>query len=586
MFYPHAEIYYISPHGDNANTGLDTDHPWRTFEHAFTEVWTDTEPVVLRLINGPMHLGIGRDNALPWYDVLQNESRRPDLTIEGYPGLQTITGIDSRFILTNWSAPVGEDYYERVWPQNQIFNFPALPDTNAQGDTLWYADSVDVEPSYPTIPFDGSFLKHREFVGYVYNNQGSFEYGSYVMYPEQFVDEGDPDENTWSVNVRFPFQDKRIRIHADVPFVTFTDTTVYKWYTPRLQTLFNFHEVNSITLKNLRFTLTSPYQGEPAVQIKLCSNVRIDNCHFDYNGGRGLTITKCIAGFDEVNMEYYCDPEVSEDSPSVLITNSTFNHNGTYGLFAQDCVGMGIFDCDISYNNWRAYRSKRMDHDCGGSKLHRVHDVCVEDVSFHENQGVGLWFDQDAHNISINSINSSNNYSGGLIIEMSEENILIQGGMLAQNGQKPDTNSVAFWFPGDLGLTVAGQVLVQGLHIDENHAGQKATPIRIGGMHRDGGLIICSENTINRAMGAIIFVECTIERHTGSFPFISFHPGISDTNRCAFFTANLLYGGNSWNTGGVWEDDLPYDIQSRIDHCEGVLPTPWRPPYPYPHVFE
>ena len=140
---------------------------------------------------------------------------------------------------------------------------------------------------------------------------------------------------------------------------------------------------------------------------------------------------------------------------------------------------------------------------------------------------------------------------------------------------------MAFWFPGDLGLTVSGQVIVQGLHIDENHAGQKATPIRIGGMHRDDGLIICSEDSVSRHMGAVAILESTIERYNNSYPFISFHPDVPDSNRCMFYSGNLLYGGNDWITGAVHEDDLPYDIETRIDHCEGEF-TPWMQPYPYP----
>lgn len=569
--------YYVSQSdGDNSNGGKSQNDAWRDLRSAMSQVYSDAADTVLLILDdGPFHLASYDTTTNVWSGY-----NRPHLIIAGN-GMQTITGVDSvGGWLDDWVPVIGSDYLEQDWPAVSPGDSTYAFDYNiALLGQDWInkvaASEDSIRPSYANdIPFDGRFLIRRELLCYEDRTGATLSYEKYNLYPDEFIVEDEPGDGYFSVDFWETASARSVHILSSESEANLDDPTKYKWYIPAMDDLFWFTQVRSVTLKNLRFTHTTGHTNQAAVNITSCTNVTIDNCHFDNNNGRGLHLSNCSSGYTEQSQEWDCDLDADYDA--VKITNSTFNGNGSYGLSAAHCTGVTIEDCDINYNNWAAYRAGTMDWDCGGAKLFACRRVRVDTLTVKSNQGVGLWIDQDGRDMQIDSLVSKANYSAGLVFELTREKIMVNDGVLYNNGVKPDANQVVSFTPASLVFAAVDSIVMNNLTIDQ--AGSPDTfPV---GLYLTHGVIseyvTCSETEYDTlGWGKTIFNDCVTKRYSSSelfFHEIGYDTAPNDTLYCNYFDRVFEGTDCQWWTGATYQSSTPPTaLQTWINaNCPGL----------------
>jgi FlaG/FlaF family flagellin (archaellin) len=171
---------------------------------------------------------------------------------------------------------------------------------------------------------------------------------------------------------------------------------------------------NNLLFKDLNIQNGSDY-FEGAMRHEGCHNVRVENCNFTHNGGKGLVT---LSGSD------------------YSIANCQFYKNGIAGYTSGIMKNVVISKAKVTHNNWRGFNGEMTDWDSAGIKMVVSHNIKIQDsfVSSNYGQSSGIWFDSDIKNATIINTTSTKNTLGyGFFYEASQGPCLVKNCNFSEN---------------------------------------------------------------------------------------------------------------------------------------------------------
>ena len=177
--------------------------------------------------------------------------------------------------------------------------------------------------------------------------------------------------------------------------------------------VFTLSGATNFVFRGLTFehAATCPQAGN-ALTVNNSSNVLVDTDKFLWNNQSGL-------GFYETS--------------NVVVHNSVANHNGGGGLGANQGKNLVFTANETSYNNWRDAMGAYYGWAYAGAKWLGLHGASFNGWKSYYNQTGGVWFDTDNANVSIQSLDSSNNLTYGMFLEANEGPISITSSKFCNN---------------------------------------------------------------------------------------------------------------------------------------------------------
>jgi hypothetical protein len=177
--------------------------------------------------------------------------------------------------------------------------------------------------------------------------------------------------------------------------------------------VFTLSGATNFVLRGLTFehAATCP-QGGNALTINNSTGVLVDTDNFLWNNDAGL-------GFYEAN--------------NVVVQNSVANHNGAEGFSAAQGKNYNYNNNETSYNNWRGAMAAFYGWGVAGTKLIALHGASLSEWKSYYNQTGGVWFDTDNADVSIQSLDSSNNLTYGMFLEANQGPISVTGSKFCNN---------------------------------------------------------------------------------------------------------------------------------------------------------
>lgn len=159
----------------------------------------------------------------------------------------------------------------------------------------------------------------------------------------------------------------------------------------------------NVVVKGLRFT------GSNNVAVLPGNGWKMVRCEMDHNAYAGCKI---------VGLSTAALPTVSANLEGCHI-----HDNGVEGLGGGYCAG-NINDCEIDHNNTT---KADQGNEAGGGKFTQTNGLTFNRDWYHDNDGVGLWFDFKNQNFAVNDCWSSNNIDSsnrgngiGFMVEVSQ----------------------------------------------------------------------------------------------------------------------------------------------------------------------
>lgn len=210
----------------------------------------------------------------------------------------------------------------------------------------------------------------------------------------------------------------------------------------------------NIALKGLVFEHSnSPINGG-AVKFSRSSNVLIENSQFRHNNWDGLQFYK---------------------TQNLTVQNSSANKNGHTGMTGHTLTNFLFEGAETSYNNWRGIAGNY--HDWSpGQKFMDSRTGTFRRFKSVGNQSVGLWFDTDNVNVTVEDSFFSKNLVNGIKIEANQGPIAIKNSKVIGNGG----DSSRMRQEGILALS-SSRVTLDGNTIRNNGSTQIRTIGEIGG---------------------------------------------------------------------------------------------------------
>ncbi len=213
---------------------------------------------------------------------------------------------------------------------------------------------------------------------------------------------------------------------------------------PVTETLLTLRNFDRIELEGIDFVHASHFYPGKAVIISSTQSARIENCSFNENNWRGLSIANTPLPTDRQR------PDTLE------IINCRANGNGGVGMGISNVARLRIDDSELAWNNWRGYSAGTDGWAVCGSKLFHCHDVTVSNLYAHHNLATGLWFDTDAERVVIEDCRFKLNARNGLFIEASQGPVDIFASTFSQNARDGLRN------------TSSNEVTVRGCRFERN----------------------------------------------------------------------------------------------------------------------
>ncbi|MCC5789552.1 MAG: right-handed parallel beta-helix repeat-containing protein [Opitutales bacterium] len=234
----------------------------------------------------------------------------------------------------------------------------------------------------------------HSFTGEQHSGATSMDAGAITGGGRKEVDRSDP-ENCWPFLIN-PFQPEKHRIEVT------TRSGIFRFAGDHRNP-----EVAHVHLKGLIFRGSGDAPQKPMVWIA-GNHLLIENCIFEAGAARGF--------------DFRCHHSTIRRCLSRLNGQMGFSGYGSHDL---------IEDCTFAYNN-----TKHSDFVCfeqGGSKICRAHHWTVRNCRFIGNDGPGLWFDIDNHDVMIEKCWCEGNSGPGIMYEISSDAV-IRNNVCLQNG--------------------------------------------------------------------------------------------------------------------------------------------------------
>jgi len=162
-----------------------------------------------------------------------------------------------------------------------------------------------------------------------------------------------------------------------------------------------------VTVQGIRFRYAANHAQQGAVEFA-GSHLTVEACIFEYTNASGAE----FRGQD------------------IAIRNCIFQHNGQIGFGANRAHRLRMTGCTVRDNNIKGFDRG---WEAGGNKLCMTRGAILEDSTFVENRGNGIWFDIGNEDCEVRNCLIANNENAGIFYEISyglhaHDNVIVGNG--------------------------------------------------------------------------------------------------------------------------------------------------------------
>jgi len=168
-----------------------------------------------------------------------------------------------------------------------------------------------------------------------------------------------------------------------------------------------------VTIKGIRFRYTANRAQHGAVEFS-GNHLTVEDCIFEYTNSSGAAFR-------------------GED---ITVRRCTFQHNGQLGFGAGRAHRLRMTGCTVRNNNIKGYNRG---WEAGGNKICLACGVVLENSTFIENRGNGIWFDIGNEDCTVRNCLIANNEDAGIFYEISyglhaHDNVIVGNGLAGTSG--------------------------------------------------------------------------------------------------------------------------------------------------------
>lgn len=170
---------------------------------------------------------------------------------------------------------------------------------------------------------------------------------------------------------------------------------------------------NHVVVKGIRFRYAANQAQHGAVEFS-GNHLTVEDCTFEYTnasgaefGGEDITVRRC-----------------------------TFQHNGQLGFGANHAHRLRMTGCTVRDNNIKGFNRG---WEAGGNKICLTRGAVLENSTFIENRGNGIWFDIGNENCTVHNCLIASNDDAGIFYEISyglhaHDNVIVGNGLADTSG--------------------------------------------------------------------------------------------------------------------------------------------------------
>ena len=156
--------------------------------------------------------------------------------------------------------------------------------------------------------------------------------------------------------------------------------------------------------------------GIGAVALEGGTNVTVDGLVVEkFNTPASTAALRTGTGWKVLNCEVrYNNGGGTFSADGSLIKNSYVHHNGQAGTFGHG-DGAVLDGVEVAFNGINGYNTN---WEGGGSKFVDSNGLTVRNSHYHDNTGIGIWFDIDNINTVVDNNRSTDNTAEGIVFEI------------------------------------------------------------------------------------------------------------------------------------------------------------------------
>ena len=168
-----------------------------------------------------------------------------------------------------------------------------------------------------------------------------------------------------------------------------------------------------VTVKGIRFRYAANRAQRGAVEFS-GNHLTVEDCIFEYTNAGGAA----FGGED------------------IMVRRCTFQHNGQLGFGAVRSHRLRMAGCTVRNNNIKGFNRG---WEAGGNKICLARGVVLENSTFVENRGNGIWFDIGNEDCTVRNCLIAFNEDAGIFYEISyglhaHDNVIVGNGLADTDG--------------------------------------------------------------------------------------------------------------------------------------------------------
>jgi hypothetical protein len=168
-----------------------------------------------------------------------------------------------------------------------------------------------------------------------------------------------------------------------------------------------------VVIKGIRFRYAASRAQRGAVEFS-GNHLAVEDCIFEYTNAGGAEFK-------------------GED---ITVRRCTFQHNGQLGFGASRAHRLRLADCTVRNNNIKGFNRG---WEAGGNKICLARGVVLENSTFVENRGNGIWFDIGNEDCTVRNCLIAFNEDAGIFYEISyglhaHDNVIVGNGLAGTPG--------------------------------------------------------------------------------------------------------------------------------------------------------
>jgi hypothetical protein len=162
-----------------------------------------------------------------------------------------------------------------------------------------------------------------------------------------------------------------------------------------------------IEIKGIRFRYAANRAQQGAAEFS-GDHITVTDCTFEYTNASGAEF----------------------GGESIVVRNCTFQHNGQLGFGANRAHGLRLTGCTVRNNNIKGFNRG---WEAGGNKICLTRGAVIEQSTFVENRGDGIWFDIGNEDCEVHNCLIAFNENAGIFYEISyglhaHDNVIVGNG--------------------------------------------------------------------------------------------------------------------------------------------------------------